>query len=109
LEKNPVAPSILQGGWFTTRDWVAKNPAAAIAVRGAMREANAWANANPHATAEIISKYSKVPLNIIEGMKMRGQYQLSFDTSTMQPLIDAAAKYGYISASFPAKDLLART
>jgi NitT/TauT family transport system substrate-binding protein len=109
LEKNPVAPSILQGGWFATRDWVAKNPAAAIAVRGAIREANEWANANPHATAEIISKYSKIPIGVIEGMKMRGQYQTAFDTSTMQPLIDAAAKYGYISASFPARDMIART
>jgi len=109
LDKNPVAPTILQGGWFATKDWVAKNPAAAIAFLGAIREANDWANANAHATAEIISKYSKIPLGVIEGMKMRGEYQLRFDTSTMQPLIDAAAKYGYITNKFAAKEMLART
>jgi hypothetical protein len=42
-------------------------------------------------------------------MKMRGQYQAAFDKPTMQPLIDAAAKYGYISKSFPVSDIIANT
>jgi NitT/TauT family transport system substrate-binding protein len=108
LDKNPVAPVILQGGWFATRDWVIKNPAAAGDLAGAIRDANEWANGNTSGSAEILSKYSKVPLAIIEGMKMRGQYQLRFDLSTMQPLIDAAAKYGYIANRFPAGDLIAK-
>jgi NitT/TauT family transport system substrate-binding protein len=107
LDKKPVAPTILQGGWFATKQWVEKNPAAALAFLAAIREANAWANGNAHATAEIISKYSKIPLAVVEGMKMRGQYQLQFDTKTMQPLIDAAAKYDMISKSFPARDMIA--
>ena len=108
LEKNPVAPVIIQGGWFATRDWVAKNPAAAAGIVAAIRDANEWANSNPSGSAAIISKYSKIPLAAIEGMKMRGQYQPRFDLATMQPLIDASAKYGYISARFPAGDLLAK-
>jgi NitT/TauT family transport system substrate-binding protein len=109
MDKNPVAPTIIQGGWFASKDWIAKNAATVTAFSAAIREANEWANVNPQATAEIISKYSKVPLNVIAGMKMRGQYQSRFDPATMQPLVDASAKYGYISSRFPASDLIAKT
>jgi len=107
LDKKPIAPAILQGAWYSTKDWVTKNPAAAKAFSDAIREANVWGNANPQGTAEILSKYAKVPLPAILAMKMRGQYQERFDLGTMQPLIDGAAKYGLISKPFPAKDLVA--
>jgi NitT/TauT family transport system substrate-binding protein len=107
LDKKPIAPVMLQGAWFSTRDWVAKNPAAARAFAGGIREANVWGNANPQATAEILSKYSKIPVPVIAGMKMRGQYQERFDLATLQPLIDGSAKYGLIAKPFPAKELLA--
>jgi NitT/TauT family transport system substrate-binding protein len=107
LDKNPVAPVILQGGWFATQDWISKNPGAARAFSAAVRETDAWANTNAAATAQILSKYSKIPVETILAMTMRGQYQTSFDTKTVQPLIDAAAKYGYISKGFPAAQLIA--
>jgi NitT/TauT family transport system substrate-binding protein len=106
MDVKPVTPTMLQGGWFATKEWVAKNPASAAGFAAAMRDANTWGNSNPAGTAEIISKYSRIPLAVITGMKMRGQYQVKFDPSTMQPLIDAAAKYGYISKAFPAADLI---
>jgi NitT/TauT family transport system substrate-binding protein len=108
MDSKPITPVMLQGGWFASKDWVAKNPAVATSFATAIREANVWANANPAGTAEIISKYSKIPLPVIQGMKMRGEYQLRFDPATMQPLIDAAAKYGYLSKSFPASDIIAK-
>jgi len=107
LNTKPVAPEIIQGGWFATKDWIAKNPTIAHAFSAAIREANEWANANPVGTAQILSKYSKIPVAQIEATKMRGEYQARFDVRTMQPLIDAAAKYGYISTRFSANDLLA--
>jgi NitT/TauT family transport system substrate-binding protein len=108
MDKNPLAPAYLQGGWFASKDWVAKNATTAAGFAAAIREANAWGNGNLSGTAAIISKYSKIPVAVIEGMKMRGEYQLKFDVATLQPLIDAAAKYGYITARFPATDLLAK-
>jgi NitT/TauT family transport system substrate-binding protein len=107
LETKPIAPVMLQGAWYSTKDWVSKNPAAAKGFADAIREANVWGNANPQATAEILSKYSKVPQTAIMAMKMRGAYQEHFDLSTLQPLINGAAKYGLISKPFPAKELLA--
>jgi NitT/TauT family transport system substrate-binding protein len=107
LEKNPVADPIIQGGWFVTKDFVKQHPSICNAFNLAIREANDWANQNPDAAAAIISKYSKVPLNVLTSMKMRGEYQAKFTPATMQPLIDAAAKYGYIKARFPVSDIIA--
>ncbi|MGA2394208.1 MAG: ABC transporter substrate-binding protein [Candidatus Lustribacter sp.] len=109
LEKNPVAPEIIQGGWFAGRDWIKTHPSVVNAFSLAIREANDWANQNPDAAAAIISKYSKVPVNVLTAMKMRGQYQAVFTKSTMQPLIDAAFKYGYIAKPFPVSDIIANT
>jgi len=107
LEHKPVAPVILQGGWFATHDYIRQHPSIVNAFGLAILEANEWANANPDAAAGIISKYSKVPLPILLAMKMRGEYQIKFSAPTMQPLIDAAAKYGYIKSRFPVSDIIA--
>ena len=74
---------------------------------GAINEANAWGNANATGSAEIISKYTKIPVAAIESTKMRGQYQTAFDLATVQPLIDAAAKYGALKSAFPMSDMFA--
>ncbi len=109
MDKNPLATSYIQGGWFASKDWIKMHPSIVNAFSLAIREANEWANENPAATAAIISKYSKVPVNVINSMKMRGQYEAVFHKPTMQPLIDTAAKYGYISKSFPVSDIIANT
>jgi NitT/TauT family transport system substrate-binding protein len=106
LEPKPIAPTILQGGWFATRDWAARNLLTADAFIAAIRETNDWANRNGPTAAEILSKYGKMPLAMIESLRLRGQYQTRFEPETLQPLIDAAAKYGYITKSFPAREML---
>jgi len=107
LDKKPIAPTVLQGAWFSTRDWVAENRGAAKAFAESIREANRWANENPQPAAEILSKYTKMSLPLIQGMKMKGQYQERLDLPTIQPLIDGSSKYGLISKSFPARDMVA--
>lgn len=107
LDKNPVAATILQNGWYVTTSWLSKNDSAARAFAAAIQEADAWGNANLQASTRILSKYSKVPVAVIDSMKMRGRYQVHFELRTVQPLIDAAAKYGYISKRFSARELVA--
>jgi NitT/TauT family transport system substrate-binding protein len=108
LDKNPIAPVILQGAWFATKDWTAKNLPTARAFAAAMRDANAWTNENRQSSAQILANYTKVPLPAILGMRMRGEFADRFDISTIQPLIDGSAKYNLISASFPARNLIAK-
>jgi NitT/TauT family transport system substrate-binding protein len=107
MDNRPVCDPYIQGGWFASKDFIKQHPSIVNAFSLAILEANEWANKNPDATAAIISKYSKVPINVIKGMKMRGEYQAKFTPATMQPLIDASAKYGYISKRFPVSDIIA--
>ncbi|MGA2394557.1 MAG: ABC transporter substrate-binding protein [Candidatus Lustribacter sp.] len=108
FEKGRLAPAFLQAGWFATKDWIAKNATTAGALAAAIHDANVWANANMHPRAEILSKYSTVPVNVIEASRLPGQYGTQLDPALIQPVIDAAAKYGYIAKRFPASDITAK-
>ena len=106
LQKNAIAPNLLQGGWIATREWIAKNPVMAKAFVAAVKDASDWANGDRAGSAEIIVKYSKLPPEVIAGM-VRGQYQDKLDPAIVQPLIDATAHYGFISKTFRASEILA--
>lgn len=107
LDRKPVAPVMLQGAWFTTSTWLAKNQATARAFASAVAEAGAWANQNPHGAAEIIAKYSKIPLAVIESSTMRGNYALHLEAGMIAPLVAAGLKYGYLSKPVPMSELIA--
>lgn len=104
-DKN-VAPSFMVAGWTTTRDWVQKHPDLAKRVTAVMAETARWANANHDKSAQILTKYSKLPLPTIERMQ-RSYYGEKLDAALMQPVIDATAKYGVIDKSFPASAIIA--
>lgn len=106
LDRKPLAPVVVQGFLIATRDWVTAHRDAARAFTAAILEANDWANKNRHDAAVILSKYSKIPITVIEGMTLRGDYAVHVDPGTLQPLIDGCLKYGLIGKSFPANDIL---
>ena len=107
MDRNPIAPVVLQGALIATRDWVASHRDASRAFTAAILEANDWANKNRSAAAVILSKYSKIPVEVIEGMTFRGEYASRLDAGTIQPLIDGAFKYGIITKEFRARDIIA--
>lgn len=107
MDQHPIAPAVLQSAYFATKDWVAKNPATAAAFAAAVREAGEWANKNVPAAEQIISKYSTVPLSVMASATMHGTYVDRIEPATLQPIIDGCAKYGMISKSFPAREIVA--
>ena len=107
LDRKPIAPVVVQGFLIATRDWVSGHREAARAFTAAILEANDWANKHRHEAAEILSKYSKIPIAVIEGMTLRGDYAIRVDPGTLQPLIDGSLKYGLIGKTFSANDILA--
>jgi NitT/TauT family transport system substrate-binding protein len=102
-----IGSRLMLAGWFSTTDWVKKNPAVAKAFAAAMHEAALWAN-NPRnhpRSALILQKEDELPDDVLQSM-MRVSYATTFDESTMQPLIDAAAKYKVIPSAIRARDLI---
>jgi NitT/TauT family transport system substrate-binding protein len=99
-----LAKDFTDGGFFALADYVKTHMDAIHRFDAAIAEAAKWANANPPASAKILEKYSGVPA---AEMVHRVHYYERVDPASIQPLIDAAAKYGTLKASFPATDIIA--
>ena len=89
-----IAPRFQISAWFTTADYAKKNPATVRAFQQAIRDTAQWANlpANHPRTAEILAKYTKIPLERLAKMS-RATYGITYDRAMGQPLLDAAYKY----------------
>jgi NitT/TauT family transport system substrate-binding protein len=105
MEKGALAAAFLLSGWVTTREWIQKNPDTLARFIAATREIAAWANKNPQASAPILAKYTKQDIAVVTRMH-RGQFAERFDPAYVQPVIDAAAKYGVIAPAFPASAII---
>jgi ABC-type nitrate/sulfonate/bicarbonate transport system substrate-binding protein len=92
------------GAWFTTRAWAAAHPDAVKKYVAVMQQTARWANAHPDESLKILSAESRhdYPKNM-----HRSVYVDAIDPALFQPVIDAAAKYGALSAPFPAAELFA--
>ena len=108
MDKGALSPAYLLSGWVTTKDWVQKNPDTLARFVSSIREIAKWANANQAASSPILAKYSKIDIAVIQRMH-RGTFAERFDPSYVQPVIDAAAKYGVITAGFPATAIIEDT
>jgi NitT/TauT family transport system substrate-binding protein len=108
MDKGALSPAYLLSGWVTTKDWVQKNPDTLARFVSSIREIAKWANSNQAASSPILAKYSKIDIAVIQRMH-RGTFAERFDPSYVQPVIDAAAKYGVITAGFPATAIIEDT
>lgn len=99
-----IARDFIEGGFFVTADFAKAHPDVIRKFRTAIARTARWANANHAATAKILEKYSGVP---VSDLQHRMTYPSRLDAAQMQPLINAAAKYGLLKAAFPAGDLFA--
>lgn len=57
-----IAPRFLIGAWFTTTTYARANPAIVARFVRTIYEAGRWANANQNESAQILNKYTKIPL-----------------------------------------------
>lgn len=103
-DKN-VAKSFMFSGWCTTQEWAAKNPDLVAKFIAVMNQTAKWSNANKAQSSQILVKVSKMPAEIA-GKMIRSYYGEKLDPALLQPVIDAAAKYGVISKPFPATEVI---
>lgn len=85
-------------------DYLNRNAAQTKKVIAALDECATWANANHEKAGEILTRVAKIPLATISEMN-RTVYSDKIDLSTVQPVIDASAKYKFL-AEFKAQDVL---
>ena len=101
---NAVANDFLLGAYFTTTAYAQAHPDIVRAFAAALAQTARWANANHPQSAAILSKYAK---SHVDPSMPRVTYGERPTAALVQPVIDAAAKYGQLSAPFPAAELFA--
>lgn len=103
-EKN-VAPEFMFSGWTTTADYATKHPDAIKKFVAVMLESGRWGNANRPQSAQILVGVNKMPPEVAAKME-RSYYGEKLSPALLQPVIDAAAKYGAITKGFPATEII---
>jgi len=86
------------------KPWVDANRAATRRFTEALLRTADWANKNPVAVTTLLGALTKVDPAALTAYH-RVTYATASDPRLMQPVIDAVAKYGFISHSFPAAEM----
>jgi ABC-type nitrate/sulfonate/bicarbonate transport system substrate-binding protein len=86
-------------------DWATAHQDLVKAFARVMVDAARYTNAHHAQTAPLVAEATKIPQATIEQMT-RVDSALSINPAMIQPLIDAAAKYGLLSRSFPATEVI---
>ena len=100
-----VANNFMIAAYFTTTTWAKAHPDLVRRFAEAIRETAVWANKNHAVSGEILVRETKMAAEVASAMT-RSVYPERSDPAQMQPMIDVAAKYGLLSATFPASDLI---
>ena len=99
-----IARRLMFSGWFASADFVAKNPDVIRKFGEVMNRATAYAGAHHEETVPLLAAFTGIEPATIRSMP-RANYAPALDPALVQPLIEVAAKYGSIPASFDARDL----
>jgi NitT/TauT family transport system substrate-binding protein len=108
MDHNAIAPEFLLSGWVTTRSWADAHRDTVKKFAEVIREAALWANKNHDESAPILASYTKIPVEVVRKMR-RGDFATEFVPAQLQPMIEAAVKYGIIDKSFPMSEIVYST
>ncbi len=100
-----VAPRFEGASYFTTIDWAAKHADALGRFVRVLHDANVYVGAHETDTNALVAKYAKIDPALLTRMS-HSERPAYIDRATLQPIIDAAAKYKFIPRTFPAQDLI---
>jgi NitT/TauT family transport system substrate-binding protein len=100
-----VAKELLISGWIVHQTWYERNLPTVRKFLAVMRQTADWANKNPRASAQILAKLTKIPLETVLKMN-HNVYGANLDLGLVQPVIDALAKYAILPRGFPAAEML---
>ena len=100
-----ISPRFLMTGWFGTADYIAQNHDFVDRFVRVMRDAAVYANTHKADTIPLVAARLKLEPSVIARTMnlVNGEY---LEPATIQPLVDAAAKYGLIDKAFSAGDII---
>ena len=101
-----IAKHFIQAAWFTTSDFATKNADAVQRFRRVVEQASESVNAKPALSVAPLAAFTKLDPGVIARMP-RARAGGPLDPTLIQPAIDAAYRYGALSAPFDARALLA--
>lgn len=100
-----MPPNVLVLGYFASDTWLATHADVAAKFVRALRQGSEWGNTHHAESAVILSHNSKIDVNVINSM-IRAEYGLSLEPSTIDPIVQSAAKYGIIDKTVPVADMI---
>jgi NitT/TauT family transport system substrate-binding protein len=100
-----IAKDFSEGGYFATADFVKAHLDVVRRFAAVITQTARWANANQSTTAKILEKLTGI---LPADLAHRVHYHDKLDPLAIQPLINAAAKYGTLKAPFPASEIMAQ-
>ena len=93
------------GCWFSTTQWASTHANLAGRFAQVIAKTAQWANTHKPQSGDILAKYSKMDPAVAATM-LRVDYAPRFTKPEMQPVIDLVARYGGLTTSFPADELI---
>jgi NitT/TauT family transport system substrate-binding protein len=102
-----IAPEFTIAGWITTTLFREKNPEIVRKVAAVLLESAKWANTHRNETAAIVSRITKVDVETIRS-EVRPLYEEQLSLPEIQPQLDAAIKFGFLTRAMTASELVGR-
>lgn len=100
-----IASRLIGGVFYTTDGYSAAHPDVIRTFARVYYEAARYTNAHHNATAQMMSEFTGVPVDVISS-RLRVQSAVELNLAQIQPTIDLYAKYGVIKKAFPARELV---
>lgn len=100
-----IAPRFPIAVWFAGKGYVGANRDAVDRFVAVLRDASLWTNAHHRETVPLLAAFADLPAAVIARMH-RATSGTRLEPGDLQPLIDAAARYGVIARPFEARELV---
>jgi NitT/TauT family transport system substrate-binding protein len=97
-----IAKRFLTTAWFTTKDYAAKNPDVVRRFQLSINQAAAWSDRNPELARQALQKWLKIK----DVTFRKGQHTDTLDPALVQPMLDFAAKFKFLSRTLPASEMI---
>jgi ABC-type nitrate/sulfonate/bicarbonate transport system substrate-binding protein len=103
-----IGKHLIESGWYATKQYATEHRDVLDRFQRVVEQATAYTNTHHAETVDLLASFSGMDIATIAKTK-RAVCGTTLDPREIQPMIDVAAKYKVIPATFPARDLLLGT